>query len=77
MKTIFNKAVLGSVLAVTAAAGVLAAATPVEAHPWGGYYHRGGGGGVAVAAGLIGLAAGVAIVLGCIRLRRRPAARPG
>jgi len=61
MKSIFKNAALGTALAATAAVGMLAAATPAEARPWGyhGYYHGGGGG--AVAAGLIGLAAGVAI----------------
>ena len=61
MKTIFKKAVLCTALAATAAVGMLAVATPAQARPWGGYYRHGGGGGVAVAAGLIGLAAGVAI----------------
>jgi hypothetical protein len=60
MKTTFKNAVLGSMMAATAAAGVLATATPAQAHEWGGRDHHGGGG-IAIAAGLIGLAAGVAI----------------
>ena len=59
MKTIFTKAVLGTALAATAAIGMAAVATPAQAHEWG--EHRGGGGGIAIAAGILGLAAGVAI----------------
>ena len=58
----FKKAALGTAMAATLAAGMLAGAAPADAHP---YYGRGyyghGGGGLAVAAGVIGLAAGVAI----------------
>jgi hypothetical protein len=63
MKTTFKKAVLGTALAATAAVGVLAGATPAAARPWGDYRgeHHGGGAGIAIAAGLIGLVAGVAI----------------
>ena len=60
MKTIFTKAVLGTALAATAALGMAAVVTPVQAHEWG--EHRGGSsGGIAIAAGILGLAAGVAI----------------
>lgn len=63
MKTTFKKAVLGTALAATAAVGVLAGATPAAARPWGDYRgeHHGDGAGIAIAAGLIGLVAGVAI----------------
>ena len=58
----FKKAALGTALAATLSAGLLAGAAPADARPyWGHGYYRGGGGGVAVAAGLVGLAAGVAI----------------
>jgi len=60
MKTIFKNAILGTALAASAAVGMLAVTSPAEARPWGGYYGRGGPG-VAVAAGVIGLAAGAAI----------------
>ena len=56
----YKKAVLGTALAATVAAGLLAGAAPAEARPWG-YDHHGDGAGIAVAAGLIGLAAGAAI----------------
>ncbi len=59
MTTVLNKAVLATALAATATAGVLAGATPASAHEWG--EHRGGGAGVAIAAGVIGLVAGLAI----------------
>lgn len=59
MTTVLNKAVLATALAATASAGVLAGATPASAHEWG--EHRGGGAGVAIAAGVIGLVAGLAI----------------
>lgn len=60
MTTMLKKAVLATALAATAVSGVLAGATPASAHEWGD--HRGGGGaGLAIAAGLIGLVAGVAI----------------
>lgn len=62
MKTLFSKSVLGTALAATAIVGALGVATPASAREWGGYEHHGGGGaGIAIAAGLIGLVAGVAI----------------
>lgn len=60
MTTMLKKAVLGTALAATAATGVLAGAAPASAHEWG-EHHGGGGAGLAIAAGLIGLVAGVAI----------------
>jgi hypothetical protein len=60
MKTRFTKAVLGNALAATAALGMIAAATPAQAHEWGERGH-GGGAGIAIAAGILGLAAGAAI----------------
>lgn len=59
MKITFKKTVLGTALAASAAVGMLAVATPAEARHWDG--DRGFHGGGAIAAGLIGLAAGVAI----------------
>lgn len=63
MTTMFRKLALSAAMAATAVAGLVS--SPAMADPWrgGGYYHHGGGGnaGVAVAAGIIGLAAGVAI----------------
>jgi hypothetical protein len=57
----FKKAILGTALTATLAAGLLAGAAPAEAHPWGYERHGGDGAGIAVAAGLIGLIAGAAI----------------
>ena len=59
MTTVLNKTILATAMAATAAAGVLGGATPASAHEWG--EHRGGGAGVAIAAGVIGLVAGLAI----------------
>jgi len=57
----FKKAILGTALTATLAAGLLAGAAPAEARPWGYERHGGDGAGIAVAAGLIGLIAGAAI----------------
>ncbi len=55
-----KKLITGAMAAATLAGATLATTGAAQARPWG-YYHRGYGGGALIGAGLLGLAAGVAI----------------
>ena len=55
-----RKLITGAMAAVTLGGATLATAGAASARPWG-HYHRGYGGGALVGAGLLGLAAGVAL----------------
>lgn len=60
-----RKVLTAGVAALTLAGALAVTAAPAEAAPWGYYHHygywRGDGGGAALAAGVLGLAAGAAI----------------